>query len=62
MSHGPIDEKKHRLCGHAWTTNNGKLGSNHGCGLEHGHAGTVHECGSCHETVNTEPESEAVAS
>lgn len=34
------------LCRHCWTTNEGKPGSNHMCGLEHGHIGD-HECTEC---------------
>lgn len=33
-------------CNYFWTSNEGKIGSNHGCGLDHGHIG-AHECAEC---------------
>ena len=45
----------HRICGHFWSTADGALGSNHNCGLEHGHLGP-HECLSCHEVLHAQDE------
>jgi len=37
----------HRPCDFRWTTDDGRLGTNHGCGLDAGHV-EPHDCLNCH--------------
>lgn len=46
---GRVTKGDFKMCSFAWNDCEGKLGSNHACGLERGHAG-VHECLTCNAT------------
>lgn len=51
-------EKQKRMCGFHWTTDDERLGSNHGCTNDHGHAGP-HVC-ACTALLTGLPVSQAI--